>query len=317
LAEAQALVVLYQHRYCHRRSPSADELMLLTGLEQAIDTAMSEACLELGCAPKFFVRLSSRSPKDAAPVRLSQFQDALRQVEADPEYSAGVGASFDVNRKMVALSDCMSDMAVTTGLGAMTLLTSSERTFGDLITATATEELYAAHPMKVILRVWEERLDHRMEFRAFVCAGELTAMSQYNHYCYFPEVVRRKGELLEVLRSFWDEEVRQRVPLPNYVVDFAVMEPAGSASQVAVVELNPFETTTGGALYDWSADADLLRNGPLGLRVHEAPLDAIAQYVDYCIEEISSGEKAAADKLVDWRPKEADPPRAGRRCMIM
>mmetsp|Transcript_13362 Transcript_13362/g.42274 ORF Transcript_13362/g.42274 Transcript_13362/m.42274 type:complete len:273 (-) Transcript_13362:99-917(-) len=260
----------------------------------------------------FFVRLSMRSPKDAVPVKMSSFQKALHNLSTDPRY-AGEGSDFETNRKMVALSDCMSDMAVSSGLAAMQLLTSSERIFTDLIVATATEELYAEHPMKVILRTWEPRLNHRFEFRAFVSGGELTAISQYNHYCYFPEVVQRKQEVLDLIQGFWYAKVRERVPVPDYVVDFAVLDPVDGRSEVVVIELNPFESTTGGALFDWRADKETLTHGPFSFRVHEAPLETINDYVEYAMEEIASSDSA---EVVDWRPK-TDAHPAVKRCAMM
>lgn len=289
--QCKALITLYQHRYCSRRPATTEELTLLTGLEQSIDQAMTETCKDFQSS-KFFVRLSMRSPKDASPVNPSRFQEVLQTLIADPRY--GEGTSFDTNRKMVAVSDCMSDLAVSSGLDAMWLLTSSERIFTDLLVATATEELYAKHPMKVIVRAWEDRVDQRFEFRGFVSGGELTAISQYNHYCYFPEVVQRKDELRELLHSFWSAQVRDRVPLPDYIVDFAVLD---GSSEVVVIELNPFATTTGGALYDWKADREVLTQGPLSFRVHESPLTTIDHYVEYIMEEMKESEPQA----VDWR----------------
>ena len=138
-------------------------------------------------------------------------------------------------------------------------------------------------------------------------------------------MVRRRGELQTLIHEYWVREVRHRVPVPSYVVDFAVMDPAtpdtkradarpttttglqhstspevsclptgGKPLQIVVVELNPFAPSTGGALFDWRVDSDALRRGPLTLRVHEAPVPGLDVMVDHCVAEALSGSKAGA-----------------------
>jgi len=316
LAQARALIAHYRYRYNHGRPLTADELRQLRDLEAAIDAEIRAARSKLGGSAEFFVRLSVRSPKDAVGVTPEEYEDALRRVEADEAY-AGAGAEHETNRRMVALSDCQAGLAVASGRAAMRLLTSSERIFVDLITATDTEELYNTHPVNVVLRVWEKRLNHRMEFRAFVSKGRLTAISQYNHDCYFPEVARRKEDIRVLLVSYWESEVKARVPLADYIVDFAVLGLLEDR-RVAVVELNPFATTTGPALFNWRVDADVLAQGPLAFRVHEAPLAQIAELVEYSVGEVysPSEDNAGADEVA-WSPRSAEPSQEGRRCSVM
>ena len=85
-----------------------------------------------------------------------------------------------------------------TGTGVLEHLVSSERVLVDLIEATEAEELFT---MKIIAREWEQDVRHDYEFRGFVHNGQLTALSQYNHYCFFPHVLSEKAELEQSIRE--------------------------------------------------------------------------------------------------------------------
>lgn len=169
LTSAEALVALYQHRYNSRPAPSPGQLAALLAFEGKIDREMAlgrrrdshaeggsgSGAGGDGAGGDYFVRLSTRSPKDAVRVRPEDYHRALAAVDADEAYGGDPRAGPDAaaaaatNRRMVAFSDCMSALAVSSGIQAMRLLTASERVFCDLLTATASAELYAAHPIQV------------------------------------------------------------------------------------------------------------------------------------------------------------------------
>jgi hypothetical protein len=71
-SQAEAIIVAYQHRFCSRRAPTAEESAALAQLQHTIGELM-------GTDPRqqWFVRLSSRSPKDAGVVSRSQHTAAL------------------------------------------------------------------------------------------------------------------------------------------------------------------------------------------------------------------------------------------------
>jgi hypothetical protein len=98
-------------------------------------------------------------------------------------------------------------------------------------------------------------LDVSMEFRGFVKNGRLCALSQYNHLCFFPELLPRRAELESQIRMFFEEKIRSRlaVSFDDYVIDFAVTE-----SDVWVIELNPFMETTDGCLFSWQSERHIL-----------------------------------------------------------
>ncbi len=50
-----------------------------------------------------------------------------------------------------------------------------------------------------------------MEFRAFVCDGKLTALTQYNHMVYFPRLVAMKQHLLHTIQTFFVKHLHPRI----------------------------------------------------------------------------------------------------------
>eukprot|EP01105_Mastigella_eilhardi_P021340 TRINITY_DN5162_c0_g1_i1.p1 TRINITY_DN5162_c0_g1~~TRINITY_DN5162_c0_g1_i1.p1 ORF type:complete len:178 (-),score=40.68 TRINITY_DN5162_c0_g1_i1:45-578(-) len=117
--------------------------------------------------------------------------------------------------------------------------------------------------MKLIIREFQPQLPIEGEFRGFVCRRRLNALSQYYADCYFPSVVEHKDELAQRVLHFYEEHIRDLLPMDDYVVDFAVMD----KTTIKVIELNPFGPTTGGGLFDWKVDRAIIENGPFTIRV--------------------------------------------------
>jgi D123 len=319
---------------------------------------------------QFFVRLSSRSPKDSPPWPPSRLrerlEERLRAVEdRDAELRAEAGAriarsgsaaaagagsgdnsaegaasvgepataecktdaqavaaaeQLEVdNARMVALSRAQFEMfAVSDAAEAMHRLCTSERVFVDLLLALDNHELEDDEwSVNVIVREWDARVRDDYEFRGFVCENSLRALSQYNHYCYLPHVVHEREAISVAIRSFW-EKVHPLVQLSEYVMDFAVLQPERRAEeekegkagelQVRIVELNPYATSTGASLFNWSRDHDLLRAAdplrPFEFRVHTAPVRGIGNVVEESrrfLESICEKGEHTADRH-GWQP---------------
>lgn len=93
-----------------------------------------------------------------------------------------------------------------------------------------------------------------------------------------PGLVAHKASLLAAVQLFFKDHVASAlahcdpmVTSLGCVVDFAVFPPLDDP-RLVVIELNPFSEHTGAGLYDWRVDGARLREGPLELRVVEAPL---------------------------------------------
>lgn len=102
---------------------------------------------------------------------------------------------------------------------------------------------------QIAIREWSPLLQQEYEFRGFVHKSELNAVCQYNHYCIYPEQIQQKHSLLAKIKTFWSTHVRDLLTpaYDSYVVDFAIL----TDGTVAVIELNPFDHATGGAMYHW------------------------------------------------------------------
>eukprot|EP00027_Filamoeba_sp_ATCC50430_P012636 CAMPEP_0168575038 /NCGR_PEP_ID=MMETSP0413-20121227/19433_1 /TAXON_ID=136452 /ORGANISM="Filamoeba nolandi, Strain NC-AS-23-1" /LENGTH=171 /DNA_ID=CAMNT_0008608485 /DNA_START=209 /DNA_END=721 /DNA_ORIENTATION=- len=121
-----------------------------------------------------------------------------------------------------------------------------------------------------------------LEFRGFVNEGSLNALSQYYSDCFFPELPKHKDYIQQLILDFFEQlKSHINVGTPNsYIVDFVVLLDlyslgGSSASKadpvVKVVELNPFSESTGGCLFDWKKDKEIIYQGPFTFRVVESP----------------------------------------------
>jgi len=338
--EARAITNYYRRRFI-ATSPEARSYRCLTveyaqtlrALEARIDQLLREASAECASAsPSFFVRLSSRSPKDAPPwppSRLSASLDAQlaavdereaslrsaareRLLGQDAESSAEAlesAAQLAVdNARMIAVAHAQFDtLALSTAEEAMHRICTSERVFVDLLLALDNCELDDDQwSVNVIVRRWDDRVRDDYEFRGFVCRDRLVAISQYNHYCYYEQLQAEQARIRAAIETFWPS-VHPLVAMNEYVMDFAVLR--GSADgklSVRIIELNPFATTTGGALFNWSRDHDLLyaldEERQLEMRVLAAPHRSIGSLVEesqrFVREICGKGE----DARQQWQP---------------
>eukprot|EP01097_Dermamoeba_algensis_P006620 TRINITY_DN4127_c0_g1_i1.p1 TRINITY_DN4127_c0_g1~~TRINITY_DN4127_c0_g1_i1.p1 ORF type:complete len:395 (+),score=78.24 TRINITY_DN4127_c0_g1_i1:45-1187(+) len=268
--EVNAFVSYYHTRYNGRNLLSKRDAELILSLQNRIDKQIEEnSWRESGV----FIRLSSRSPKDGQPLEVSALLQALDEGlktrhEGDPlkEANQKLETFFRVTMKL---------LRVTSGREALSLILSSERVFLDSILALDCQKLEGdVWRTQIVLRKWENRLREDFEFRGFVCNNQLTALSQYNHYCVFPHLLKWKSVIQEKINRKW-AEVQELIPHPSYIIDFAILfdgsytqediekgevkkEIKDEGIQVMIVELNPFATSTGASLFDWKRDWELL-----------------------------------------------------------
>lgn len=143
----------------------------------------------------------------------------------------------------------------------------SKRILFDLELDLKFPEIFHNH---VIVRSWVD-IPLRHEFRAFVYERRLCALSQYFTQIYFPELEHEMQSLLPRIQSFFDS-ISTRFPpnFQNYVIDFAI-----SGEQVLVLELNPYNPSTGAGLFDWNSqeDCDIIEGKqPFEFRLVKEPL---------------------------------------------
>ena len=172
---------------------------------------------------------------------------------------------FEANMKMAAMfrgTDIL--LKCNSGSEAMSLLLSSERVFQDLNVALSCFKAKQERPelnfewnMKISLREFNPKINGAMEFRCFVKDNIMTAISQYNHYIIVEDLLSAETclKIKQKICHFWKDQIRTILEyLKDYIIDFAIL----SDDSVFIIELNPFLTTTGSALFDWTIDRDLL-----------------------------------------------------------
>lgn len=257
--------------HCSRLQETGDvNVSDFSGVIQQIDEAKEKLGSEF-----VFVRLSSRSPKDAVlslPTFRDDYLNAIRKLVRE-EHALSTTTRVDLNTKLRALYMAgTSAMRVSSGRDAVGLLVRSERIQGDMREALSKHEV---PPMRIAVREFVP-FDVTFELRAFVYRGRLTAMTQYNSLVYFPELIRHEECVDKHVRAFLNQHLlplldRQSsfvvdlIPIPSASVHSChtcCSSPTDTQSclcsfDIKVVELNPFAEFAGSGMFAWENPADL------------------------------------------------------------
>jgi len=201
----------------------------------------------------FFVRLSSRSPKDAAGVNeLAFLEEALKQRAGQKTLSGRFGLFCDL---------FLRGMRVKTGMEALHLLLASKRVTDDVLQALQADDAYGIpYDLSVVVRTWSHGVREDGEFRGFINSdGQLVAVSQYNEYFFQPELVEHREVIVQRLIEFVQGRLRPRLLGSRFlpcVLDLVILqrggihEPFDPHGEIHVVELNPANERTSTALFD-------------------------------------------------------------------
>lgn len=214
-----------------------------------------------------FVRTSIRSPKDAA-IQSNKFDDLVRSerqwVEAH-EKEIGMQTS-KTNRSMRALYRAMTyALRCDSGKECVTLLSKSARLQADF-----RKHLQSESVLQCMVRRFCH-FDPCMEFRGFVYKKKFTALTQYNDFCFFPELVAIKDDLLNCIKKqanvLIDKVAEQ---LASFVIDFVLYHDDDTSFftvtglkryqnlNVSVIEINPLAEFAGTGLFSWENDKPIL-----------------------------------------------------------
>jgi len=207
---------------------------------------------------KVFVRLSSRSPKDAI-YHLESFPSLIQE-----KLSGFENGREDLYSKLHAFYMASTEiMAVSSGREATDLMRRSDRIQGDMEEAIKNSE-----PMNLIIREFVN-FPVKNELRGFVHKGVFTALTQYNNLAYFPEHIESKAEVEEKVKSFVKVFIKaMESVLDSFVMDIVIDD----AGKVWVVEVNPFGEMAGSCLFEWSRDrAILMGREPFQFRIVDEP----------------------------------------------
>jgi len=175
LEAAGALVQAHQQWKAtphHQQDQWKDNLPVLATLTKSIDAAMRSLGVD-----QAFVRLSSRSPKDAALSRPG-FR-ALLEAELQKVKEAGGNRSTSlINQQLHALYRASTvALKVSSGEEGVQLLVESPRIQCDLEEVVKEKK----SDFNVVVRAWGD-FDVDLEFRAFIFNRKLAAVTQYNEF---------------------------------------------------------------------------------------------------------------------------------------
>eukprot|EP00927_Polykrikos_kofoidii_P060298 TRINITY_DN5530_c1_g1_i1.p1 TRINITY_DN5530_c1_g1~~TRINITY_DN5530_c1_g1_i1.p1 ORF type:complete len:480 (-),score=85.16 TRINITY_DN5530_c1_g1_i1:35-1474(-) len=191
-----------------------------------------------------FVKTSMRSPKDGVRVEHAPHTPPHERLQREVEACA-----------------------VDSGAAALELLIASKRVMSDIGHFRRYRAQGASNEFNVVLRTWDDAVAGTVEWRCFVADGRLTAISQYHCYTALPEIVHASAEELRATRdrlvAFHRRvhgAVEESVRVPSYVLDVATPVSGDQMTPVRLVEVNPLHTS-GGALFTWRHDTDVLLRG--------------------------------------------------------
>ena len=211
----------------------------LSSIEAKIEDGISEIRRKTGSNCQVFVRLSSRSPKDAI-YHLESFKNLY--LTKLSEFSD----QDDIIAKLFAFYKASTEiMAVSNGQEATDLLRRSDRIQGDL-----QHCLDIAEPMNLIIREFVS-FPVKNEFRGFIYKEKLTALTQYNNLAYFPQHLEIKSEMERKIKEFVEG---MKSVMENCILDLVIDD----NGKVWVVEMNPFGELAGACLFSWSKDREIL-----------------------------------------------------------
>lgn len=264
--EAEAIRAFHDVSWRHcRDSLTSEEVKCLQRLEEDIK---KELDFNFSNQP-VMLRLCGRSPKDGDPLDAEtlhkQYDLHLRQLLRGEGVmiSADEAVKYEeVNAEMkIKAISKVSTLKVRNAQDAMSLLLTSERVYADMI-----DWLRFGEPEQIVLREWQDDLTMDNEFRLYVYKGAVTAISQYDHYGYYPHLESQReflqSGLIELWRSIHAELGDETL---SYVVDIGYLP---SHDKFILIELSPFSPCTGAALFSWSRDKELLEgNRPMEFRL--------------------------------------------------
>jgi hypothetical protein len=113
--QGKAYISHYRHRYCRSASPSSEDTKEFLGIQNIL----GDLIRSVGCDGAF-VRLNTRSPKDAIALDADEFRKHTQAKSIDEKMNLFFDTSMDTLR-------------VRSGIEAVDLLLSSERIFADIL----------------------------------------------------------------------------------------------------------------------------------------------------------------------------------------
>eukprot|EP00419_Tripos_fusus_P089389 CAMPEP_0172844236 /NCGR_PEP_ID=MMETSP1075-20121228/32049_1 /TAXON_ID=2916 /ORGANISM="Ceratium fusus, Strain PA161109" /LENGTH=506 /DNA_ID=CAMNT_0013688633 /DNA_START=35 /DNA_END=1554 /DNA_ORIENTATION=- len=290
--EAIAVMHFYQEGTCkHHGKITDDDEQAIAQLRCKIDALFLQLRSGTSEHPGFFVRLGPRSPKDApmqssephadlppsraclcglskarliAALNASAYQLEFEK-QSGQSSDSGTADACDVLRCFQDV--CLSLLRVTTSAEALQLLLSSSRVMQDI--SHTRDKGNRGWSMSVVAREWDPDVSLGREFRTFVVAGNVVAISQYDDQLAYPYVVNNTEQIvtaiidcLRLAKPKLDELSFATANMAIVVDVLVTPAPLPSSPWPAkVIELTPFGPMTGASLFQWNSDRRILQGG--------------------------------------------------------
>jgi len=224
----------------------AEKLEHIANFEHRLEKALVPF-LENGKAA--FVKLSTRSPKDAAflvETPLNYIKEMIEKSQFAPNT-----LDAEIEDILIFSRAIIYSLAVRSVKEAMTLLTRSQRVENDL----HMSELMMGEKnftISLAIREWNPHILPEWEFRVFVVKGRLTAATQYSNIVFVPDFVLKYEEIKKCIFDFWTL-VKGDIRSDDYTIDLAL---SPDLQHVVIVELNDLPPTAGTSMFDWENPRD-------------------------------------------------------------
>ena len=220
--EASALALQYKiNQQKHKINDENKETEFNNSIQQLkskIETNINEK-LE---SKHYFVRLSSRSPKDAP--MWEPFLSKTQQLMYDDlklKSNMKVENIYNLNDNTISyLQSCINCTKVSNSNEIIELLTNSLRIYEDL-------NMFEFSNLKIIIREWKD-IKISNEYRGFVGVnGNLNGLSQYYPFLYFENVPLCKDKIKNIIVDYYNSNIKQKLMTSKLfpcVIDFALLE---------------------------------------------------------------------------------------------
>mmetsp|Transcript_39658 Transcript_39658/g.63629 ORF Transcript_39658/g.63629 Transcript_39658/m.63629 type:complete len:378 (+) Transcript_39658:49-1182(+) len=231
-----------------------------------------DECLNLFKCDKVFVKGSSRSAKDAV-IDLQNMTADFESRCQNVKKQKGEGGKCDLNSGVVSLLGAGKDaMSGTSAQYFLQLFVRSERIYQDMRLALQMKDFKSGWA----IREWID-VDIGMEFRGFVYRRKFCALCQYDYLVKVEHLQdsKTRQDIISTIEKFYANSVapalhREESPFQNYIADFAI----DTTGKCWIIELNPYQESTDGAMFSWATEKQLLSTEPLNFRYQSVPQNA-------------------------------------------
>lgn len=242
---------------------------------QKLQAALEAAVKRIDQGHGVFIKLSVRSPKDAALTMSRTHANVRKCVRASTlELAKGQPTPETVKEDFTILNKVSAEaLRVRDGAYALRLLLESDRVNMDLMAHRLYLKEDESFNLRIAVREWCPEVNPEWEFRLFVVKEIPTALTVYDMTVFDSQIVIHEKAIEALIMNTW-RSVSGRVHKHShsYCIDFAVTPDAKTAF---IIEVNDFlPPVAGSGLFEYTTPKDraLLEKGPFSFRVRKKPL---------------------------------------------